>query len=400
MAALTLHDLPVPITDGARAVLIPKRCPDDFVIDRKQLGDGKYNRVFAARPLRGPHIPLLFRETKKNVPRSDSREEDNAAEITYMLELSSLGIMPALYAYGFCVQYDPNVLAGHRSASRKSRRSRKSRKSRSTRMSRGKSSGPPKPRGRYWQIMDRYDGNLRQYACAYASDPDVRPSLCNTELAEVEHLLLPLFGTMAAHRLFCMDIHARNVVARGGARSPAYSPFRGSPLQLRLIDFDRTFCISSTRVTFTEHDAPVQSIGDAVLGVGADGGGNHIIISKNDIFVSLLIVFSSNTHAICGGVPFFRNTLLSMIAGTSPWLLPGSDAPDMNKVLAFLKTSKADGGDTLSTMRHWSHYVDNERASVEKLVEIVLGQSVSAALKFPVPRWDPHRKTTTTKHAY
>ena len=65
-------------------------------------------------------------------------------------------------------------------------------------------------------------------------------------------------------------------------------------------------------------------------------------------------------------------------------LLPNGGVPDLNKIVRFLETSKADDH-TLRVMRHWSHDVDNEKASVETLVGIVLGRDIKKGQRFPVP---------------
>jgi hypothetical protein len=370
---LTLKDAPRPQRDAqGNPVLIRDHCPSDYDVPKAFHSSGAHNQVFLARHRSLGHEAVIFRRNTDTKHREEEIEEDVAAEIIYGIELHGLGIAPAIYAFGFC-------------PARKNSES-----------------------GYYWQVMEKYDGSLRAYIRRNQAKGKAR--LCGHELAEVEHQLIVKFGRMADHRMFCMDIHALNVVVRGGRHGPHKTlretrrktsrnsrngPIDTDKLELELIDFDNTFCVTSTRIRFHANERTRISASDRLF--GADPDLPIYVIGRNNLLIALLLCFSSNTHEVCGRKPLFRDVLREMLAGRSRWLTKAGGDPDLNEVLRFLTASKAQGRDTtLRVMQHWTHWVDHEKATARRLAEIVLGRYVPKRM-VPVP-WPLPRSASSPNH--
>jgi hypothetical protein len=360
MEALTLDDAPRPQEDGSgHTVLIRARCPVDFEVPKAFHQRGGHNQVFVARHRSSKHEAVIFRRNTDTKRRDPDIEEEVAAEIAYGIELHALNLAPAVYDYGFC-------------PARKN-----------------------SEKGYYWQVLEKFDGSLYEYMRPLVRSKDKRRSrrrsrarLCGAPLRYVEEQLIRKFRAMARHHMFCMDIHARNVVVR--------QP-HGRPLELQLIDFDHTFCVSNSRIRFSPKERAQSSSTDAFL--GEDSKLPIYVINVNNLLIALLLCFSSNTHEICGRQPFFRQALRDMLAGRSRWLSPKGGAPDLNKVLTFLTVSRAQGHSpdtTLRVMQHWTHWVDHEKATARRLASIVLGRYVSkrqVPVPWPLPRPRPRSRS-------
>lgn len=318
-----LHDEP---STPVGLALIRSKCPRDYQVPAHYHKKGGHNAVYLAKHKDTGHTAVIFRKNVDTDQRDGRVEQDWAAELSYGIEFYWLGIGPAIYDYGFCAT--------------------------------GRLAEDGTPAGYYWQVVEKFDMSLKDLLRKHEH------RLCGPVLHEVENQLVKLFKRMASAHIFCMDIHARNVVVR-----------EGPSMTLKLIDFDNSFCVTNSRIRFSSDEEVYK--GHHVDDMSPGSGKPVYLINYNNLVIALLLTFSSNTHEVCGNIPFFRTVLNDMLAEKSPYLEPDGGRPNLHRVLKFLTISEAQSSDTtLRVMQHWSHFIDDEQASAAKLASIVLGRGV------------------------
>lgn len=318
LRSLGKKDVPKPFKMGSQTFMIPARKPVGVVPEKKPFAKGGHNAAYRAK-YKGSRDVVLFRENFDKF--DDDLEREQAQEISYNILFGELGIAPLMYAYG----YAPSEKGAT---------------------------------GYYWQVMEMYEESLHHLLQRRL------PSLRVWD--RVEKLTYDRFAQLAKFGVFCYDIHPRNVVLRG-VKS-------GRPIDVKLIDFDHTFCVAKQRMTRPgKKNACYKGKNGQCMKNYKLSGNNHLL--------ALLLVFSTNTGKR-NGRRFFRTQIRSMLKGEKKYLMKGGGKLDLNVVLHFLKVSKAQGTyGTLEIMQHWG---GDDRGTARKFVEKVIGQRLPAG-KIPMP---------------
>lgn len=303
-------DVPKRFVIDGKPFYIRTKAPFGYTLEEKPFAKGGHNKAYRATYGPSSKKQYLFRV---NTDDFDSNLElELASEIGYSIRFAHHGIAPKVYDYG----YSPTVDGR---------------------------------RGFYWQVLEIFDDSLHGYL-EKASKAE-----CARTRDSIEQQLVQKFSKMAELGSFCYDIHPRNVVVR---------KTKGGKIELALIDFDHTFCISSSRIH--------TGLGQQRARATSTGRLPSYSLTANNLLFALLLVFSSNTRRKCG-VLYFRQKLNSMLRGDKTYLIKGGGPVSLTKVVSFLSTSIAQGKDSTVTIMRWWNPMKGERATVPEFVEYVLG---------------------------
>jgi hypothetical protein len=305
-------DVPKRFVIDGRPFYIRTKTPLGYMLEKKPFAKGGHNEAFRATYGSSSKKQYLFR---LNTDDFDSNLElEIASEVGYSIRFAHHGIAPKVYDYGYSPTKD----------------------------------GQP---GFYWQVLEIFDDSLYGYL-EKASRVE-----CARTRDSIERQLVQKFSKMAELGSFCYDIHPRNVVVRKN---------KEGKIELSLIDFDHTFCISSSRIhTGLRGNGKTRAKGKGKLPTYS--------LSANNLLFALLLVFSSNTRRKCG-VLYFQQKLKSMLHGNKTYLIKGGGPVSLAKVVSFLSTSIAQGKDSTVTIMRWWNPMKGERATVPEFVEYVLGR--------------------------
>ena len=180
----------------------------------------------------------------------------------------------------------------------------------------------------FWQAIEPFDDNLDSYL--------IRFSPCSGEqLGDLELSLRNLFAKMAEVRMFCMDLKLSNVVVQ-------FDKEDGVIHKMRLIDFDDVFCLRRVED---------QSV------------------SVNTLWLSMLMIFSSNTYIQCGTM-FFRTFLNDVFSRADGKVV-------FSEVVSFLTVAETSEFTVRALMKHYYVHFAAARekarpADVRSMVEDVL----------------------------
>ena len=309
LAPLALGDRPRTGANGHGFRIRDKKVPPEYVISSKPVGEGAHNAAYkATHP--GIRGEVLFR-VNTDVPETREQEEDMDREIAGEVARSIEFATLGIAPLLYDYGYCPPTRDND---------------------------------GYFWQVMELYDESLHAYL-----EREGRQACAETH--RIEEMVLDKLSVMVQARSFCYDIHPRNVVVKKDAK--------GRIAKVALIDFDDSFCIRKSRINPPDaarrsHHRPTYRV------------------SPNNLLVSALIVFGSNSREQCG-VPLFRDKVLGLLRGDRTYAIEGGGPVDMATVLNYLGTSTAQGThSTLGLLRHWNTRYGLD-AAPETFVQHVLG---------------------------
>ena len=276
-------------------------CPSNlFQVDEKPIASGAHNQVHRGQRL-ADHVQVIIRRTKGQGSVDEAKKSADEAtmekEVNLMKTASTYDFGPKMYAYGYCASdQDPY----------------------------------------FWQAMEFFSVDLHDYMLKF---PCNRQDNQDDEARQgrIETLLKQLFLNMARRRMFCMDLKPDNVVVN-------YKKADGKIENMRLIDFDETFCL--------------QHIDD-------------LRVSVNTLWLSMLLVFSNNSNLACQ-TKFFQPFLVSVFAGRTP--LPVDDGEvSFPAIMRFLEHTNTPGFRLDNLMKYYfAAKVQKSAADVRRMVDDVL----------------------------